>query len=132
MSEEVGYHFETIHSAKSTDDGKHIVLHVTGATGICGISIAAKDVPRGCAMLFQASAEARRKSRDDTIQAVSINGIKLISPRGSTDQVVLAITVETGAAPIAFQLSEKSLVDFALGILQTKGLLNEDRPSKRQ
>lgn len=121
------YHFEDIHSASSSEDGQNIILNVTGADGISGISIPAKTIPRVCIAILEANAEAKRRSGDKTIQASELRAMQVLK-HPDPDKAVLAITIHTGAAPLAFALPETQLVNFARGVLERRGLIKVDRP----
>jgi predicted amino acid dehydrogenase len=125
------YHFQDIHSVSCTEDGQHLLLNVTGAAGVCGITIPEKIVGRVCMYLLEMSAEARRRSKEKTIQSSKIREI-MVMKHHDPEQAILAITIHTGAAPIAFDLDEKQLVEFARGILETRGLLPVQTPERRQ
>jgi hypothetical protein len=125
------YHFEGVHSAASSEDGEFVVLNVTGADGMCGLAVPAKTIPRVCLALLEADAEARRRTGDKTIQSSEIRSMEVLS-HPQADKVILAITVHSGAAPVGFSLPESTLVNFALGVLEKRGLLTTERSSKLQ
>jgi hypothetical protein len=128
--EETLYHFENLHAAGPTPDGQHVVLQVTGAAGIVGLSLPAEHMARAVGMLLEATAAARAISGSDTIQAVEIKKLGVLQPPGGS--AVLAVTVHEDAPPIAFRLSRQQLVDFARGILETEGVLPGAPPGLRQ
>lgn len=125
------YQFESIHSATSSIDGEHVILSVTGAGGVCGLSLPAKTIPHACAAMLEANAEARRRTGDKTIQASELRAMNVLE-HPDPSKVVLAITIHTGAAPIGFALSETLLVAFAQGVLERRGLLPTERPRTHQ
>jgi hypothetical protein len=128
---EIQYHFEGVHSASSSEDGQHILLSVSGDAGVCGISIPAKTIGPICSTLLEANAEARKRSGDKTIQASAIRSMKVLN-HPDPDQAILAITIHTGAAPVAFSLPQATLVNFARGVLERRGLLPIELPSRPQ
>jgi len=125
------YHFEGVHSATCSEDGQVIVVNVTGADGRCALAIPAKAIPQACVTLLEANAEALRRTGDPTIQASEIRAME-VRQHPDPDRAILAITIHTGAAPVSFSLPEKMLVNFARGVLERRGLLAVDRPSKTQ
>jgi hypothetical protein len=120
---DIAYHFRTVTAASPTDDGQSIVLTVEGAAGECGISIPTETAGRAALLILEASAGARQISGNRTLQAVGLKEICLFD-HPDRSKVVLAITIHSGAAPLSFELRRSDFQDFALGVLQTMGILD--------
>lgn len=126
------YHFERIHSAASSEDGENVILNVTGADGgICGISLPTKTIPHVCMTILEANSEALRRTGSKIMQSTEIKGLKILK-HPDPNKAVVAITIHSGAAPMAFDLPRTLLADFARGVLEGQGLLKVDIPSKPQ
>ncbi len=128
---DVDFHFENIHAASFSEDGKHLILQVTGATGISGISIPASEVPRIVAMLMSVAGQAMKVSGDKMLRSMAIRQIKVLRTKKS-DKEFLSVSLGTDTPPLVLDMSEKQLVDFARGILEMKGLIPSPRRGRSQ
>jgi hypothetical protein len=127
--QEVSYHFRDVHSVTTSEDGVHIILNVTGAGGIFGLSIERVKIPAVVGMLLSASAGAEKIAKTKTTEALTAGGLQVLEEPNS-DRVMLGVHLPGGILPV--RLQREDLLEFAHQLLQSAGELPFDRPSSVQ
>lgn len=127
------YHFEGVHAVAASEDGKHIILDVVGASGTAGLSLPAADAPRIVAMIVGAASAARERHQGKgNIRAMEAREIRVHGLHSDKAMQLLEIVVETGAPGLVFHLPDGALVRFAKGILEAEGVLVPGRSGPPQ
>lgn len=125
------FEFESISGVAVEDDGKHIVIHAGDDKRSVSLRLPAIDAMRIIGLLAQAASEAMAQSRSKGYRAIHARGLALRDDPNS-QQVQLLVRLQDETAPLAIQLPRTTLLGFAKGLLESRGLLPVGKPDRTQ
>ena len=128
QSSSADYVCQTIDSGAPTVDGVHVVLNATTETGSVRLMLPTRELPRIFVLMFgllRDAQEAQNRSNNapqslPSFEVRELNVIEIPDP----SMAFLEVILQSDAPGLMLRLSQKQLVDFATGFLQTKGLLS--------